>query len=63
MEFSQLRDPHFDAKCVGFYVYDVMNTSCLFFFCFLLLLGFFYGHLESSIFMISNVKCLKDNVD
>ena len=48
MEFSQPRDSHFDAKCVGFYVYDVMNTPCLFF-CFLLLLGFFYERLESSI--------------
>lgn len=64
MEFRQLRDPHFDTKCVGFYVYDLMNTPCLFV-CFLLLLGFFYGRLESSIilYIILNVKCLKDNVD
>ena len=40
MEFSQLRDPHFDAKCVGFYVYDVMNTQCLFFL-FFIVIGFF----------------------
>ena len=60
MEYSQLRDPHFDAKCVGFYVYDVMNTPCLFV-CFLLLLVFLWTLRVE--YIILNVKCLKDNVD
>lgn len=61
MEFSQLRDPHFDAKCVGFYVYDVMNTPCLFFFvCYCCRVFLWTLRVE---YIISNVKCLKDNVD